>query len=79
MLAALASADAVTWISISVKALAYAATLSAIGSVLVLVVLRELSEGGRAALLLTAVLSALAAAIFTARSFNTLNESPFKP
>ena len=66
MLAALASADAVTWISISVKALAYAATLSAIGSVLVLVVLRELSEGGRAALLLTAVLSALAAAIFTA-------------
>lgn len=66
MLAALNSADAVTWLSISVKALAYAATLSAIGSVLVLVVLRELSECGRAALRLTAVVSALAAAIFTA-------------
>jgi putative copper resistance protein D len=66
MLAALTSADAVTWLSISVKALAYAATLSAIGSVLVLVALRELSEGGRAALRLTANLSALAAALFTA-------------
>lgn len=66
MLAALTSADAVTWLSISVKALAYAATLSAIGSVLVLVVLRELSDDGRAALRWTAVLSALAAALFTA-------------
>lgn len=66
MLAALTSADAVTWLSISVKALAYAATLSAIGSVLVLLALRELSEGGRAALRWTAALSALAAAIFTA-------------
>lgn len=65
MLAALTSADAVTWLSIGVKALAYAATLSAIGSVLVLLVMRELSEGGRAALRLTAVLSALAAAVFT--------------
>jgi putative copper resistance protein D len=66
MLAALTSADAVTWLSIAVKALAYAATLSAIGSVLVLVALRELSEDGRAALRRTAVLSALAAAVFTA-------------
>lgn len=66
MLAALTSADTVTWLSICVKALAYAATLSAIGSVLVLVALRELSEGGRAALCWTAVLSALAAALFTA-------------
>ncbi len=66
MLTALTSADAVTWLSISVKALAYVATLSAIGSVLVLVALRELSDGGRAALRLTAVLSALAAAVFTA-------------
>ncbi|MEM9578399.1 MAG: CopD family protein [Pseudomonadota bacterium] len=66
MLAALTSADAVTWLSICVKALAYAATLISIGSVLVLVALRELSEGGRAALRLTAVLSALAAALFTA-------------
>jgi putative copper resistance protein D len=66
MLTALTTADAVTWLSISVKALAYAATLSAIGSVLVLVALRELSESGRAALRWTAVLSALAAAVFTA-------------
>ena len=65
MLAALTSPDTVTWASISVKALAYAATLSAIGSVLVLVALRELSEGGRTALRLTAVLSALVAAILT--------------
>lgn len=66
MLAALTSADAVTWLSICVKTLAYAATLSAIGSVLVLVALRELSEHGRAALRLTAVASVLAAALFSA-------------
>ena len=46
MLTALTSADAVTWPSISVKALAYAATFNAIGSVLVVVALRELSERG---------------------------------
>ncbi|MCC1492816.1 copper resistance D family protein [Cognatishimia sp. F0-27] len=66
MLAALTSADAVTWLSISVKAFAYAATLSAVGSVLVLVALRDLSEGGRSALRWTAVFSALAAGLFTA-------------
>lgn len=66
MFASLASADAVTWLSISVKALAYAATLSAVGSVLVLAALRELSEVGRVALRLTAALSALAASLFTA-------------
>lgn len=66
MLAALTSADAVTWASICVKALAYAATLSAIGSVIVLVALRELSDGGRSALRLTAVASVLAAALFSA-------------
>lgn len=65
MLNALAAADAVTWVSIVVKALAYAATLGAIGSVLVLAVLRDLSEGGRAALRRTASLSACAAALFT--------------
>lgn len=66
MLAAFSHADAVTWASIALKALAYAATLTAVGSVLVLVALRELSEHGRAALRLTAALSALAAALFTA-------------
>ena len=66
MLAALTSADAITWASICVKALAYAATLSAIGSVLLIVALRELSERGRSALRLTAVASALAAALFSA-------------
>ncbi|GGB43814.1 hypothetical protein GCM10011316_14720 [Roseibium aquae] len=66
MIAALASADALIWISIFVKTLAYATTLSAIGSVLVLVALRELSEHGRAALRLTAVASVLAAALFSA-------------
>jgi putative copper resistance protein D len=66
MLAALASADAVTWLSIVVKALAYAATLSAVGAVLLIASLRELSEIGRASLRRTAALSAIAAAVFTA-------------
>ena len=66
MLAALASADAVTWLSIFIKALAYAATLSAVGAVLVMASLRELSEGGRTSLSRTAALSAFAAAIFIA-------------
>ena len=66
MLATLASADAVTWLSITVKTLAYAATLSAVGSVLVLVILRGVDERGRASLRLTAALSALAAGLFTA-------------
>ncbi|MEL6747690.1 MAG: CopD family protein [Pseudomonadota bacterium] len=65
MLTALSSADAVTWLSIAVKALAYAATLSAVGSVLVLVALRELSDTGRAALRRSAALWALAAAVFS--------------
>jgi putative copper resistance protein D len=65
MLAALSQADAVTWLSIAVKALAYAATLSAIGSVLVLALLPGVGAGGRAALRRTAALSALAAALFT--------------
>lgn len=65
MLAALASADTLTWVSILVKALAYAATLSAVGAVLVLACLRELSDSGRASLRRTAVLAAVAAAVFT--------------
>lgn len=66
MLATLASADAVTWVSIAVKVLAYATTLSAIGAVLVLACLRPLTEAGRGALRKTAALSAGAAAILTA-------------
>ncbi|MEX5728641.1 putative copper resistance protein D [Rhodovulum iodosum] len=65
MLAALASADAVTWISILVKTLAYAATLVAAGSVLVWLALRELSADGRASLLRMAVVAALAAAVLS--------------
>lgn len=65
MLTALATADAVTWVSIAIKTFAYAATLSAIGSVLILASLRELSSNGRASLRYTAALSALAAAIVT--------------
>lgn len=65
MLATLATADPVTWLSIIVKAFAYAATLVAIGSVLVVTSLQGVSENGRAALRRTAVLSALAAAVFT--------------
>ncbi|WP_299970785.1 CopD family protein [uncultured Roseobacter sp.] len=65
MLVTLATVDTVTWLSIIVKAFAYAATLFAVGSVLVVVSLQGVSERGRAALRRTAVLSALAAAVFT--------------
>ncbi len=44
MLSALASADGFVWLSICVKALAYAATLVAAGSALVLIGLRNLDE-----------------------------------
>jgi len=50
----------IIWLSVTVKALACAAMLSAIGSVLVLATLREISERGRASLRLTAAVSALA-------------------
>lgn len=59
-------ADAVTWIGIAIKALAYGASLSAIGAVLVLAFLAGLSADGSAALRRTAVASALLAAVFTA-------------
>ena len=65
MVSALGQAGAVVWLSIFVKALAYATTLSAIGAVLVMSSLRELSESGRRALCRTAALSALASAAFT--------------
>lgn len=66
MLSVLSQADTVTWVSIAVKSLAYAATLSAVGSVLVLALLRTLDARGRASLRWTAALSALAAALLTA-------------
>ncbi|MFC3613005.1 CopD family protein [Lutimaribacter marinistellae] len=66
MIAALASADAVIWIAILVKTLAYAATLIAAGSVLVLLWLRELTADARAALRRAAVLGAIAAALLSA-------------
>ena len=61
VLFALSQADAINWLSITVKVLAYAATLSTGGSVLILAVLRELSERGRAALRLTAALTTVSA------------------
>lgn len=65
MIAVLASADTVTWISILVKTLVYAATLVASGSVLALIGLREITEDGRAALRRLAVIGALAAAVLS--------------
>ncbi|SDD86986.1 CopD family protein [Ruegeria marina] len=65
MIAALASADAVTWISILVKTLAYTATLVAAGSVMVMIWLRELTEDARGALRRIAVIGALAAAVLS--------------
>jgi putative copper resistance protein D len=65
MIATLASADAVTWISILVKTMAYAATLVAAGSVLVLLGLRELTEDASGAVRRMAVIGALAAAVLS--------------
>ena len=61
-MSALASADAVTWLSIILKTLTYATTLVAVGSVFVAVGLRELSPDGRAALGRMALLAAILAA-----------------
>lgn len=66
MLAALASADALTWTSILVKALTYATTLLAAGSALVRVSLRSLGADERATLARTVVVSALAAGVLSA-------------
>jgi putative copper resistance protein D len=65
MIATLASADTITWISILVKTLAYATTLVAAGSVMALISLRELTEDGRSALRRMAVRGALAAAVLS--------------
>jgi putative copper resistance protein D len=65
MIATFTSADAVTWISILVKTLAYAVTLVAAGSVMVSVTLGELTEDGRGSLRRMAVIGALAAAVLS--------------
>ncbi|WP_299684148.1 CopD family protein [uncultured Tateyamaria sp.] len=65
MLASLASADTVTWVSIIVKVIAYAGTLIAVGSVLVLVALREVDARGRTSLRRITVLAACVGAVFT--------------
>ncbi len=65
MIAMLASADTVTWISILVKTLVYAATLVASGSVLALIGLRKITEDGRAALRRMAVIGAPTAAVLS--------------
>lgn len=62
MLSALASADAITWISICVKALVYASALMAAGSVLCIAVLRGLPQGDLRRLRRIAVICALGAA-----------------
>ena len=66
MFATLSSIDAAIWLSILVKAVAYATTVLAIGSVLILCLLRGLSADGQKMLRRIAVASAIAAAFFTA-------------
>ncbi|MFA8386512.1 MAG: copper resistance D family protein [Pelagibaca sp.] len=65
MLSALASADLVTWLSICVKALAYATALIAMGSILAILTLRRLPAPEVQALRLLAVFCAIAAALFS--------------
>ncbi len=66
MTEALAAADAVSWAAIAVKALAYAATLIAAGSVLVHATLRSLDAAARRHLGRLATGAALAAAVLGA-------------
>lgn len=65
MIAAAASADALTWLSIIVKAMTYAATLIATGGALVIVALKDLSQDGHAALRRSVVAAAVAAAVLS--------------
>ncbi|ARE42405.1 Copper resistance protein (plasmid) [Rhodovulum sp. P5] len=65
MLSALGTIDALTLLSILVKTASYAATLLAAGSVLVAHGLARLSSRGRQALVRTAILAAMAAALFS--------------
>ncbi|MFK7869961.1 MAG: copper resistance D family protein [Roseobacter sp.] len=65
MLDALSSADGVTWLSICIKAMVYATTLLAAGSVLAVLFLRSLPEIEQHRLRQMAVLTAIAAAILS--------------
>lgn len=65
MISALSSADAVTWLSISVKAMAYATTLLAAGLALTVLFLRTLPEDEERSLGGIAVLMAMASAFFS--------------
>lgn len=65
MMAALASADAVTWLSICIKAMVYATTLLAAGLVLILLSVRTLPEDEDRRLRRIAVLMAIASAVFS--------------
>jgi putative copper resistance protein D len=65
MLSALASADLVTWLSICVKALAYATALIAMGSVLSILTLHRLPAPEVQALRRLAVFCAIGAAVFS--------------
>lgn len=65
MLDALAGADMLTWVAIAVKALVYATSLTAAGSIMSAVALRSLPEGERAWLIRLAVICAVAAALLS--------------
>lgn len=65
MLTALASTDAVTWLSICVKALVYAASLVAMGSIVSILALRRLPASEVHVLGRLAAICAVAAALFS--------------
>lgn len=65
MIATLASVGTHVWLSVLIKAFAYAATLVASGSVLALVGLRELTVDGQSSLRSLAAIAALAAALLS--------------
>lgn len=65
MLDALASADALTWLAIVVKALVYATSLTASGSILAAVALRSLPKADRTWLIRLAVICAVVAALLS--------------
>lgn len=65
MLGELASADAITWLSTSVKALVYVATLLSAGSAMAVLFLRNLPEAERSRLRKIAVVMAIAAAVLS--------------
>ena len=65
MLDALASADGITWLSICIKAMVYASTLLAAGSVLAVLFLHSIPEAEKRRLRRTAVFLAIASAVLS--------------